>query len=94
MQVSGNPAHVPALSKGWGPKGLQWLQRVREETGLKTTVEVANPKHVEEALKHGVDILWIGARTVVNPFSVQEIGEALRGIDIPGDDQESAQSRP
>jgi len=77
------PRTRPGSFEGVGSVGLNWLKQVREETGLKTTVEVANPHHVEEALKHGIDILWIGARTVVNPFSVQEIGETLKGVDIP-----------
>jgi chorismate mutase len=77
------PRTRPGAFEGVGIKGLKWLKRVQEETGLSTTVEVANPKHVEEALKYGVNILWLGARTVVNPFSVQEIGEALKGTDIP-----------
>jgi len=77
------PRTRPSMFEGVGKRGLQWLAKVKTETGLLTTVEVANPKHVEEALKHGVDILWIGARTVVNPFSVQEISESLRGIDVP-----------
>jgi chorismate mutase len=59
------------------------MVRVREETGLLLTTEVANAGHTEEALKAGIDILWIGARTTVNPFSVQEIAEVLRGVDIP-----------
>jgi len=77
------PRTRPGAFEGVGSKGLRWLQQVQQETRLKTTVEVANPKHVAEALKYGVDFLWIGARTVVNPFSVQEIGEALKGVDIP-----------
>jgi chorismate mutase len=77
------PRTRPSSFEGVGKRGLQWLKKVKSETGLLTTIEVANPKHVEEALNHGIDILWIGARTVVNPFSVQEISEALRGLDIP-----------
>ncbi len=77
------PRTRPGAFEGVGKPGLKWLQRVQKETGLLVTVEVANPKHVEEALEHGIDILWIGARTVVNPFSVQEIGEAIAGHDIP-----------
>lgn len=77
------PRTRPGAFEGVGAAGLKWLQRVQQEAGLKTAVEVVNPKHVEEALKYGVDILWIGARTVVNPFSVQEIGEALKGTGIP-----------
>jgi chorismate mutase len=77
------PRTRPGSFEGVGSEGLKWLQRVKAETGLLLTVEVANPKHVEECLSHGVDILWIGARTVVNPFSVQEIGEAIGGRDVP-----------
>src|SRR5512138_2477221 len=77
------PRTRPGAFEGIGSVGLKWLKRVKEETGLLTTVEVANPIHVEEALKYGVDILWLGARTVVNPFSVQEIAEALEGADVP-----------
>ncbi len=77
------PRTRPGAFEGVGISGLTWLQKVKKETGLLLTVEVANPKHVEEALDHGIDILWIGARTVVNPFSIQEIGDALKGRDIP-----------
>ena len=77
------PRTRPGMFEGVGSEGLKWLKRVKEETGLRTTVEVANAHHVYEALKFGVDVLWIGARTTVNPFSVQEIADALRGVDIP-----------
>ena len=77
------PRTRPGAFEGVGSKGLKWLQKVKEQTGLLVTVEVANPRHVQEALDNGIDILWIGARTVVNPFSVQEIGEAIGGRDIP-----------
>jgi chorismate mutase len=77
------PRTRPNMFEGHGEKALKWLQHVKQETNLKTTVEVANPKHVELALKHEVDVLWLGARTVVNPFSVQEIANALKGVDIP-----------
>ena len=77
------PRTRPGAFEGVGTEGLRWLQKARTETGMLLTVEVANPRHVEEALAHGIDILWIGARTVVNPFSVQEIGEAIGGRDIP-----------
>ena len=77
------PRTRPGGFEGVGEKGLKWLESVREETGLLTTVEVANPRHIELALKHKVDILWIGARTVVNPFSVHELASALEGTDIP-----------
>ncbi len=77
------PRTRPGSFEGVGSEGLRWLKRVKEETGLKTTVEVANAHHVYEALKFGIDVLWIGARTTVNPFSVQEVADALRGVDIP-----------
>jgi len=67
------PRTRPNGFEGVGVKGLHWLQIIKEETGLKTATEVANTSHVEEALKFGIDYLWIGARTSVNPFSVQEI---------------------
>jgi len=66
-----------------GAIGLPWLQKVREETGMKVITEVGNANHVELALKHDIDMLWIGARTTVNPFVVQEIADALKGVDIP-----------
>jgi chorismate mutase len=71
------------LFEGVGAVGLEWLKTAAEQTGLPTTVEIANAHHVEDALKAGVNVLWIGARTTVNPFSVQEIADALRGVDIP-----------
>lgn len=77
------PRTKPGQFEGIGSAGLPWLQKAREITGLPITVEVATAKHVEESLRHGVDILWIGARTTVNPFSVQEVADALRGVDIP-----------
>lgn len=77
------PRTRPNSFEGVGSVGLKWLRRVKEETGMKTTTEVANKTHVEEALYHGIDTLWIGARTTVNPFSVQEIADALKGVDIP-----------
>jgi len=77
------PRTRPGSFEGVGAAGLSWLMRVKKETGLLTTVEVAKPDHVEQALAHGIDILWIGARTVVNPFSVQELAESLAGVDIP-----------
>lgn len=75
------PRTRPNSFEGVGSVGLPWLKRAKQETGLPTAVEVANFKHVFEALKHEVDILWIGARTTVNPFSVQEIADALHGTD-------------
>lgn len=77
------PRTRPNAFEGVGEPGLQWLRDVKSQTGLLTTVEVANADHVELALKYGIDILWIGARTTVNPFSVQEIADALTGVDIP-----------
>lgn len=77
------PRTRPGEFEGIGTIGLSWLRRVKEETGLKVTTEVANTQHVFEALKYGVDVLWLGARTTVNPFSVQEVADALKGVDIP-----------
>ncbi len=77
------PRTRPGEFEGIGSIGLEWLKRAKEETGLPTTVEVATGKHVEEALKAGVDILWVGARSTVNPFTVQEIADALKGVDVP-----------
>ncbi len=77
------PRTRPSTFEGVGKKGLKWLQRVKAETGLLITVEVASPLHVKQAIDHGIDILWIGARTSVSPFSVQEIAEALEGHDLP-----------
>ena len=77
------PRTSPDSFEGVGVPGLGWLQDVKKETGLKVTTEVGSEKHVEEALKAGIDMLWIGARTVSNPFIIQEIAEALRGVDIP-----------
>ncbi|MDQ7948531.1 MAG: chorismate mutase [Pedobacter sp.] len=77
------PRTRPGEFEGIGSIGLEWLKRAKAETGLPTAVEVANAKHVEEALAAGVDILWIGARSTVNPFTVQEIADALQGADVP-----------
>lgn len=77
------PRTRPGNFEGVGALGLKWLQKAKEETGLKITTEVANANHVELALKHDVDILWIGARTTVSPFIVQDIADALRGTDKP-----------
>ena len=74
------PRTRPGTFDGVGEKGLPWLQRVKAETGLKTAVEVAKPEHIEKALQFGVDVLWLGARTVVSPFVVQELAEALHGV--------------
>jgi len=77
------PRTRPGGFEGVGKEGLLWLKRVKEETGLLTTVEVAKPQHITDAVEAGIDILWIGARTIVNPFSVQELAEAMTGIDVP-----------
>ena len=77
------PRTRPNSFEGIGSKGLQWLQKVKKETGLKSTVEVAKAKHVELALKREVDILWIGARTTGNPFAMQEIADSLKGVNTP-----------
>jgi len=77
------PRTRPGNFEGVGALGLKWMQRAKEETGLLLTTEVANPNHVELALEHDIDLLWIGARTTVNPFIIQEIAEALRGVDKP-----------
>ena len=77
------PRTRPNSFEGIGSIGLPWLQRVRQELDIPVTTEVANPGHVEEALKHDIDVLWIGARTTVNPFQVQEIAEALKGVNKP-----------
>ena len=77
------PRTKPGMFEGIGVKGLPWMAQAKQATGLPIAVEVATAKHVENALQFDVDILWIGARTTVNPFSVQEICDALRGVDIP-----------
>lgn len=77
------PRTRPGSFEGVGTKGLPWLQRARQLTGLPVMVEVATAKQVEDALHFDIDVLWIGARTTVNPFSVQEVADALRGVDVP-----------
>jgi len=77
------PRTKPGMFEGVGTKGLPWLQQARKMTGLPVTVEVATARQVQDALTFDVDVLWIGARTTVNPFSVQEVADALRGVDIP-----------
>lgn len=77
------PRTRPGQYEGAGEEGLRWLIRAKQETGLPVATEVANAAHVEACLKAGVDILWVGARTTVNPFSVQEVADALKGVDIP-----------
>ena len=77
------PRTKPGGFEGIGAEGLQWLKRVKKETGMYVATEVATKDHVFEALKAGIDVLWIGARTTVNPFAVQEIADALKGVDVP-----------
>ncbi len=76
------PRTRPNAFEGVGHDGLKWLKMVKEETGLPTGTEVATQKHVYEALKFGVDVLWIGARTSANPFAMQEVADALKGVDV------------
>ncbi len=77
------PRTKPGGFEGVGAVGLPWLQRVQKELGMLVSTEVATPRHVEAALEAGVDILWIGARTVANPFAMQELADSLRGADVP-----------
>lgn len=77
------PRTRPGQFEGVGEKGLKWLQQAREETGMLIATEVANASHVEIALRHDVDILWVGARSTVSPFIIQEIAEALKGTEKP-----------
>lgn len=77
------PRTKPGGFEGNGEKALPWLKRVKEETGMLISTEVATPKHVEASLNAGVDILWVGARTTANPFAVQELADSLRGVDVP-----------
>ncbi len=75
------PRTRPGNFEGVGAIGLKWMQQARSETGLKLAIEVANKDHVEQALKADIDVLWIGARSTVSPFIVQEIADALQGTD-------------
>ena len=77
------PRTRPGSFEGVGTKGLPWLQQAKKATGLPVAIEVATGKQVEDALHFGVDVLWIGARTTVNPFSVQDVADALKGVDVP-----------
>lgn len=77
------PRTRPNAFEGHGQDALNWLATVKSDTGLRTATEVANAQHVDAALKAGVDVLWIGARTSVNPFSVQEIADSLKGVKMP-----------
>ncbi|MBF0962008.1 MAG: 3-deoxy-7-phosphoheptulonate synthase, partial [Alloprevotella tannerae] len=77
------PRTKPGGFEGKGLEALPWLRRVNEELGMITATEVATPTHIEAALKAGVGLLWIGARTATNPFALQDMAEALQGVDIP-----------
>lgn len=77
------PRTRPGNFEGIGTVGLPWMKRVKEETGMLTSTEVANTHHVEEAVNAGIDIIWIGARTSANPFAMQEIADCLKGVEIP-----------
>ena len=77
------PRTRPNCFEGIGSVGLKWMDTVRQETGMRISTEIANTKHLEQVLKHDIDIIWIGARTTTNPFAMQEIADALKGVDIP-----------
>lgn len=77
------PRTKPGGFEGNGESALPWMKRVKEETGMLITTEVATPEHVEQALKYDIDILWVGARTTANPFAMQALADSLKGIDIP-----------
>ena len=77
------PRTKPGGFEGNGEKALPWMKQVKEETGMLTATEVATPEHVELALKYGIDILWVGARTSANPFAMQALADSLRGVDVP-----------
>jgi len=77
------PRTRPGSFEGKGVEALEWLQEIKKHFGYKIAIEVAEPEHVEAALWHNIDVLWIGARTVVNPFQVQRIADSMKGIDLP-----------
>jgi chorismate mutase len=77
------PRTRPGFFEGVGEQGLKWLKDAGNEAGISVATEVANPEHVEQCLKHNIDVLWIGARTTVDPFAVSAIAEPLKGVDIP-----------
>ncbi len=74
------PRTRPNAFEGAGEEGLKWLAEVKKELGIQIGTEVANPEHIELALKYGVDVLWVGARTTVSPFAIQEMADALAGV--------------
>ncbi len=77
------PRTKPGGFEGVGQEGLEWMKRIKAETGMLISTEVATPEHVRQALEAGVDMLWIGARTSANPFAMQDVADALKGVDIP-----------
>ncbi len=77
------PRTRPGHFEGRGEEALGWLKTMKAETGIPAAVEVAEPAHIELALKYGIDVLWIGARTTVNPFQVQRLADSLKGVNIP-----------
>lgn len=77
------PRTKPGGFEGNGEVALPWMQQVKQETGMLTATEVATPEHVEAALKAGIDVLWVGARTTANPFAVQALADSLQGVDVP-----------
>lgn len=77
------PRTKPGGFEGHGEPALKWMQQAKQETGMLMGTEVATPEHVELALKYGIDILWIGARTTANPFAVQALADSLKGVDVP-----------
>ena len=77
------PRTKPGGFEGNGEKALPWMKEVKEETGMLTATEVATPEHVELALKYGIDVLWVGARTCANPFAMQSLADSLKGVDVP-----------
>lgn len=76
------PRTKPGGFEGHGEPALAWLKRVKEETGMLVTTEVATPEHAEMTMKYGIDLLWVGARTTTNPFAMQALADSLRGTDI------------
>lgn len=77
------PRTKPGGFEGKGDEALPWLANVKKETGMLVSTEVATPEHVEKAIQHGIDFLWVGARTTANPFAMQALADSLRGVDIP-----------
>ena len=77
------PRTKPGGFEGHGEVALPWMKQVKEETHMLISTEVATPEHVELALKYDMDILWVGARTTANPFAVQALADALKGVDVP-----------